>query len=187
MPGPQILQPQPSFIPQVHSPRTTSYNPFPFLLSSRNLREEHRITRQETIISQAKTTHYETGKSRWRRSAIPRIEPQGLMFKKHLFSFPFFCCWKTACVCCVLSLSSLTLSPSDSLLFSLSIAARFSAQQHHPRNKKTHQKTLERRGWGLGVARVVAEVAGSNPFGCRLFQFLFNCQWRFSAFTLESG
>ncbi len=103
--APQILQPQPSFIPQVHSPRTTSYNPFPCFLSSRNLREEHRITRQETIISQAKTTHCETGKSRWRRSAIPRMEPQGLMFKKLLFSFPFFCFWKTACVCCVLSLS----------------------------------------------------------------------------------
>ncbi len=53
-----------------------------------------------------------------------------------------------------LSLSSLTLSPSDSLLFSLSIAARFPAQQHDPRNKKTHRKTLERRGWGLRVARV---------------------------------
>ncbi len=157
------MQPRPSFIPQVHSPRTTGYNPFPFLLSSRNLREEHRITRQETIISQAKSTHCETGKSRWRRSAIPRIEPQGLMFKKLLFSFPFFfCCWKTACVCCVLSLSlsSLTLSPSDSLLFSLSIAARFSAQHQHPRNKKTHRKTLERRGWGLGVARVWQRLQG---------------------------
>jgi hypothetical protein len=39
----------------------------------------------------------------------------------------------------------------------------------------------------LGGSAGVAEVAGSNPFGCRLFQFLFNCQLRFSAFTLESS